>query len=122
MATIAERTYTFRAPGDLGSRIREASVILGELSDAASSTFVEKIAAELVLALTRDGARFRDIKENQSAFMRETIELLVGAVGKVASDLRYAGVYAEAAESQTNEEIEFRRAGRARVAKRWRDA
>lgn len=122
MSNVAERIYTFRAAGDLGSRIQEASVILDESADAAHSDVAEKIAAELLLALTRDGARFHGVRGNQSAFMRETIELLVGAARKVASDLRYASVYADAAESRTDDEIEFRRASNAHTAQRWRDA
>jgi hypothetical protein len=122
MNAIAERTYTFRAAGDLGDRIREASVILDEITDAVGSDLAEKIAAEMVLAMVRDSARFHGFRGNQSAFVRETVELLVGAAKKVASDLRYAGVYAEAAESRTDDEVEFRRAGRARAAQRWRDA
>ena len=122
MASVAERTYTFRAAGDLGARIQDASAILDELADSASSDVAEKIAAELVLALARDGARFHGVRGNQSAFMRETIELLVGAARKVAADLRYASAYADAAETRTDDEIEFSRASNAHTAQRWHDA
>jgi hypothetical protein len=121
MPTVSERTYTFRAAGDLGSRIQDASAILDEIANNAGPEVAEKIAAELVLALVRDSGRFHGVRGNQSAFMRETIELLVGAVGKIASDLRYAGVYAEAAENRTDDETKFRRASRSRAARRWRD-
>jgi hypothetical protein len=122
MPAVAERTYTFRAAADLGARIQDASAILDEIADSASSNVAEKIAAELVLAMARDSARFHGVRGNQSAFIRETIELLVGAARKVASDLRYADLYAEAAASRTDDEVEFRQAGRARAAQRWRDA
>jgi hypothetical protein len=121
MAAIAERTYTFRAAGDLGCRIQDASVILDESADAADSGVAEKIAAELVLAMTRDSARFHGIRGNQSAFMRETVELLVSAAKKVASDLQYTNAYAEAAAIRTDDEIGFRKAARARTAQHWRD-
>ncbi len=122
MTSIAERVYTFRASGDLASRIQEAGVILSECADAAHADYAERIATELALALARDKARFRGIQGNQSAFMREAVELLAGAAAKVASDLRYTDLYAEAAESLTDEEIEFRRASSAQTAQRWRDA
>jgi hypothetical protein len=122
MTPIAERVYTFRAAGDLATRIQEAGAILEQCANAAHSDYAEKIATELALALARDNARFRGIQGNQSAFMREAVELLVGAAKKVASDLQYADEYAEAAESRTDEEIEFRRASSAQAAQRWRDA
>jgi hypothetical protein len=122
MSVVAERTYTFRAAGDLGARIQDASAILDGIADSAGSDVAEKIAAELVLAMARDGARFHGLRGNQSAFMRETIELLVGAAKKVASDLSYASAYADAAESRTGDEIEFRRASDAATARHWRDS
>lgn len=122
MPAVAERTYTFRAAGDLGDRIRDASVILDEIADAAGSEVAEKVAAELVLAMVRNSARFHGVRGNQSAFMRETVELLVSAAKKVAFDLQYASVYAEAAASRTDDEVEFRQAARARAAQRWHDA
>lgn len=122
MPTAAERTYTFRAAGDLGERIREASMILGEVGDAAGAEVAEKIAAEFLLAMVRDGKRFQAARGNQSAFMRETIELLVNAAKKVESDLQYADVYADAAAGRTDDEVEFRRAAGARAAQRWHDA
>ena len=122
MAAAAERTYTFRAAGDLGSRIQDASAILDEIAGSANSEVAERIATELVLALARDSARFHGVKGNQSAFMRETIELLVGAARKVASDRRYAGDYAEAAKSPADDETEFRRASTTHTAQRWHNA
>lgn len=122
MPSIAERVYTFRAAGDLGDRIRKASAILNESAVAECSDFAERIATELALALARDSSAFRDVSGNQSAFMRESVELLVNAAAKVASDLQYADLYAEAAKSRTDDEIEFRRASNALTAQRWRDA
>jgi precorrin-6B methylase 2 len=122
MTAIAESNYTFRAARDLKSRIRDASTILDESASTAGSDVTEKIAAEFVLAMARDSARFRGIRDNQSAFVREAVELLVGAAKKAASDLQYTKMYAEAAASRTDDEIEFLEASRARAAQRWRDA
>lgn len=122
MSTIAERVYTFRAAGDLGDRIRKTSAILNESAASERSDFAERIATELALALARDSSTFRDLSGNQSAFMRESVELLVSAATKVVSDLQYADVYTEAAKSRTDDEIEFRQASKALTAQRWHDA
>jgi hypothetical protein len=114
---VGERTYTFRAAGDLGNRIRAASASL-----AGRPELLERLAAELGLAIARDPTRFHASSGNQSAFMRDTIELLVGATEKVAADAEYAKLYAEAAAERSDEEIEFRRAVVAEAARRWRDA
>jgi len=47
------------------------------------------------------------------------VELLVGAVEKVASDLRHAEAYARAASTRSKDEREFRRAARVRAGRRW---
>jgi hypothetical protein len=59
---------------------------------------------------------------NQSACLRGAVELLVTAAKKVASDLQYADLYAEAAGDLNPHDVELRNAGRARAALRWRDA
>ena len=116
---LAERTYSFRAPSDLADRVRAASellaVVVGE-----SEELQERVARELVRALLRDADRFRAARTNQSAFMRDTIELLVTAAEKVARDLHYADEYA--AVERTGDEQASARAMRAAVARRWRDA
>ncbi len=119
MPPIAERTYSFRGPGNLAARISDASVVLDELGDSADSAVAERVSAELTLALIRDRGRFNEARGNQSAFVRETVELLVGAVEKVASDLRHAEAYARAASTRSKDEREFRRAARVRAGRRW---
>lgn len=109
MPPLAERTYSFRGPSDLAARIAQAGVVLDQFADAADPAVSERIVAELALALARDPSRFHDARGNQSAFVRETVELLVGAVEKVASDLHHAEAYALAASTRSEEEAEFRR-------------
>ena len=121
MALVAERTYSFRAPGDLGERISEARIVLEHLEDTVGSELAERIAFELVRALVRDTRRLRGNGDNQSAFVRGTVELLVGAVEKVADDLHHAETYAEAASARGEDELAFRKASRARAGQRWRD-
>jgi hypothetical protein len=114
----AERTYSFWAPRELGERILEASAILDQIGEGADPEFVQRLGDELVLAIVRNSARFREMQGNQSAFLRETVELVVTATKKVASDLQYADLYAEAAGELGADEVEFRSAARARAGRR----
>jgi hypothetical protein len=112
---VSERTFSFRAPEDFGDRVREASLILDD------PALHERIGRELLLALFRDDSRFREARGNQSAFVRESVELLMGAAEKVASDLQYAREYAKVAAEQTDDEAAFRRAAQTAAGERWRD-
>src|SRR4051812_20126375 len=99
MMAVAEKTYSFRAASDLGERIREAAAQLeamfGDVQSEEGQAAAERVAQELMLALLRDREQFQQAVDNQSAFMRQTIELFVRTTEKVASDLRYAAEYAE---------------------------
>lgn len=117
---MAERTFSFRAPEDFGDRVREASVILDDLAKEVGADLGERIGREVIRALYRDGGHFNETRGNQSAFVRESVELVVGAAEKVASDLHWAREYAKVAAEQTDEEAAFRRAARAAAAERWR--
>jgi hypothetical protein len=101
--------------------MREASVILDQVAETAGSDLAERIARHLALALLRDSQRFHEARENQSAFMRETIELLVSATEKLAADLQYTDAYRQVAADRTTDETAGRKATRARAAKRLRE-
>jgi hypothetical protein len=118
---VAERTFSFRAPEDFGDRVREASVILDDLAKEVGAELGERIGREVVLALYRGGGRFNETRGNQSAFVRESVELLVGAAEKVASDLHYAREYAKVAAERSDDEAAFRRAATTAAGERWRD-
>jgi len=120
-ASIVERTFSFRAPEDFGDRVREASVVLDDLANEVGAELGNRIGRELVLALHRDGGRFHETRGNQSAFVRESVELLVDAAEKVASDLHYAREYAKVAAEETDDDAAFRRAAETVAAERWRD-
>jgi hypothetical protein len=115
---VAERTYTFRAPGSLAERIREASALLDDVSAGVDPEVTTLITRELLVLMLRDGERFHQARGNQSAFMRETIELLVAAAEKVASDREYVTAYADVASDRTEAEADARRAARAHAARR----
>lgn len=116
--SVAERTYSFRAAGDLGERMRRASslleTMLGDPGSDEGQRAAERVAHELTLALLRD----RPERGNQSAFMRRTVELVVQTAEKVASDERHASAYAELAAERDGE---LRRGARTAAARRWRD-
>ena len=113
---VGERTYTFRASGDLGERIRAVSEALDT-----SPELVDRVAAQFALAIARDPASLHGARGNQSAFIRQTMELLVRAAEKVASDAEYEKLYAEEAADRSDDEIEFREAANADAVRRWRD-
>jgi hypothetical protein len=117
----AERTFSFRAPEDFGDRVREASVVLDDLAKEVGAELGERMGREVVLAMYRGGGRFQDTRGNQSAFVRESVELIVSAVEKVASDLHYAREYAKVAAEETDDDAAFRRAAETVAAERWRD-
>ena len=121
VAPLSERTFSFRAPEGFGDRVREASVILDDLANEIGAALGERIGRELVLALHRDAGRFHETRGNQSAFVRESVELLVNAAEKVASDLHYAREYAKVAAEKTEDEAAFHRAAEATAGQRWRD-
>ena len=114
VAPVSERTFSFRAPEGFGDRVREASVTLDDLANEVGAELGERIGRELVLALYRNGERFHEARGNQSAFVRATVELVVAAAEKVASDLHYAREYAAVAAEQTDDEAAFQRAARGR--------
>ena len=86
---ISERTYTFRASADLGDRKRDASHVLAELAAQPGSRLTERISREVGMTIARRGglAGTGLTGENQSAFLREIVELIVHAAQKVANDI-----------------------------------
>ena len=120
---VSERTYTFRAPADLGDRMRDASHVLGELAAQPGSRLTERISREVGMTIARRGGVGGTglTGENQSAFLREIVELVVNAAQKVANDIAWERVYAEEYLPLTEEEQAFARASARLAGERWRD-
>ena len=59
--------------------------------------------------------------ENQSAFLREVVELFVDAARKIASDLEWEKVYADEREAETEGDKERQRHLEALAGEAWLD-
>ena len=74
---------------------------------------------ELVLQLLRR-PDLQELKDNQSAFMRTTIELLVAAAEKIEEDAHFTRLYAE--KHDAHEDAGERRDGaKLAISRRWQD-
>lgn len=115
MAAV-ERTYSFRGPLDVASRLREASRALAERTDDQRR---EAIASELARAFHAASPALRH-EQSQSALMRFAVELLLTATEKVQRDLAYADEYRAVAADQEREIAVADTAARS-AAELWRD-
>lgn len=116
---VAERTYSFRASSSLGERIKSVQQTLAGLSSGQGGDLPDKLMRELVLQLLRR-PDLQELKNNQSAFMRTTIEVLVAAAEKIEEDAHFTRLYAE--ERADKAGIAERRDGaKLAVARRWQD-
>lgn len=101
MAT-AERTYSFRAPEELGQRLATARKSFDQLAQADPETSAW-LSRELEMGLARKLAAAPDVTRDQSAFLRTAAELLVSVTEKVAQGIelgeRYAAARAEDVEA-----------------------
>ena len=93
--SAAERTYSFRASTALGERMKD---VQQTLAASPSPELTDKLAHEFALALLRRND-LDAVRNNQSAFMRMTIELLATANEKIKSDGDYTRLFAEARDS-----------------------
>lgn len=92
---------------------------LAGLSSGQGGDLPDKLMRELVLQLLRR-PDLQELTDNQSAFMRTTIELLVAATEKIEKDAHFTRLYAE--EHEADESAAERRNGaRLAAARRWRD-
>ena len=103
---ISERTYTFRASADLGEKIREMGQVLAQLDLAQDAHIADRVGRQVAIVLARRGGVVGAglSGENQSAFLREVVELFVDAARKIASDLEWEKVYAAEREAETEED------------------
>lgn len=114
------RTYSFRAPDDLGRRIKAASELLNGVMRDSHEEIESWLGREFHLGLLRHFAETRDPLPDQSSFMRSAVELLAAATEKVAADLELARDYAEWA-SKDAEGDAFRQAALVAAKSVWSD-
>ena len=117
---VSEKTYTFRAPADLGPRMREAFLACRkrfearDLDDDDLAAVMERFWASFLRR-----AQWEQV-DNQSALLRATCELFVAATEKVAQDREYVELYREWA-SEDAEASAVRAGALHASARRWRD-
>ena len=114
---VAERTYSFRAASSLGERMRAVQQLL---ADSPTPDVTNKLVHEFILALRRRGD-LQEVRDNQSAFIRMTIELLATATEKIESDGYYTRLYAEARTGAREDRDEQRDGAKRAVARRWQN-
>src|SRR5256885_4047720 len=115
-----EKTYTFRGPGDLGSRARSAFRTWSELfekEDAGDA--IGDAMASFCLAVGRRARALEDV-DNQSELLRSMFELFVETTEKIAADGEFVRAYADWAE-EDEEGPALRKAALEAAAGRWRD-
>ena len=104
LVAISERTYTFRGPTSLGDHIKEIGERLAQL-DGQDPYTADRIGREVAIRLVR---RMRsDLPldgTNQSALLRDIVEIFVESAGKVAADLEWDKLYAAERAAETDED------------------
>jgi hypothetical protein len=117
-----EKTYTFRAQGDLASRTREAFRTWGELRERDGAVEGDPLREAMTTFCLSVGRRARSFDEldNQSELFRSLLELFVVATEKAAEDLQFVRAYEEWAQ-EDEEGSALRRAALEAAADRWRD-
>ena len=102
---ISERTYTFRAPADLGHRIVEMGNILNSLGVNRDAHVADRLGREVAMRYARRVGEGRPLSgENQSAFLRDVVELFVESSRKIAADLEWDKVYAAERAAETDDD------------------
>lgn len=122
VVSVKEKTFTFRAPGDLASRTRRAFRTWDELlekDDSVSGEALRDAMTTFCLALGRHARAFEE-SENQSELFRSMFELFVEATEKAAEDVRFVRAY-EAWAQEDEEGAAIRKAALESAAERWRD-
>jgi hypothetical protein len=115
--SVADRTYSFRASAALGERMKD---VQQTLAASPSPELTDKLAHEFILALLRRDD-IDEVRDNQSAFMRMTIELLATASEKIKSDAHYTRLFAEARDEAGEDEAERRDGVKRAAARRWQN-
>lgn len=105
---ISERTYTFRAPAELGEGLRELGQVMAQLGlDRDDSDTATRVGREIARRLARRASSGEPAfaGDNQSAALRDIVELFVGAARKIAQDLEWEEAYRADLASRSPERI-----------------
>lgn len=114
-----ERTYSFRASGDLDERLRRAQEQLAKLSENDDTEFVDAVAHHIHRTFLRSVARLRE-NATDSELIRAAVEGLVSATERAAAEAELIDEYRAWAREDREGEA-FRRAALEAAAEIWRD-
>ena len=107
LVAISERTYTFRAPAELGEGLRELGQVMAQLGLDRDSDTASRVGREIARRLARRASSGTPAftSDNQSAALRDIVELFVGAARKIATDLEWEEAYRADLASRSPERI-----------------
>ncbi len=115
---IPQRTYSFRAPPDLGARIAAALAELRAAPGSGVGPLTDAVTPTFELHIHRALAGQPELILDQSAFIRAAVEGLTGAVESAAAEASDEQEYqAWVADDEDGEAT--RRAALEREARRW---
>lgn len=117
--SIAERTYSFRASSDFGTRLSAARADIVSLAERGPEVR-DWLVRELEMAFARRIRVAPEIGRDQSAFIRTSVELLVSVTEKVTSGLALSELYS--ADRETDQEADsFIQGAMKATAPVWRE-
>ncbi len=117
---VAEKTYSFKAPEDLGERLRSACRMLVDLCHEREGTD-DLIARSVAPHLLAEAENLEAAGENQSAVMRGLLLLVIEAVETAAAERMYSAEFAAMARERDPEHDEYVRGALASAAALWHD-
>ena len=103
---ISERTYTFRAPAELGEQIRAMGQVMAQLDLAGDAHVSDRVGREVAMRLARRVHAGQPVLsgDNQSALLREIVELFVASARKIPTDLEWETVYEAERAAETEDD------------------
>lgn len=119
---VAEKTYSFKAPEDLGDRLRSARRKFVDLCHEKTEGGTDYLIARSVAAhLLAEAENLEAAEENQSAVMRGLLLVLIEAVETASEERIYSAEFAAMARERDPEHDEYVRGALASAAALWHD-
>jgi hypothetical protein len=116
---VAEKTYSFKAPEELGERLQAARRTF--LSFCHEAEADELIARQFTNLLMSQAHELEAAEENQSAFMRAVLLLMIAAVETAADERTYSAEFEAMARERDPEHEAFVRGALASASALWHE-